>query len=192
MNLKQVTLPGSDPVSLAEVKAHLRLGHGFADESAEDGLLQLYLSNATQAVERKLGQALIRREYVLRIGSWDRHGQLTLPIGPVDAIDSLEFVVAGETVSGPIPGVVVSPGCNRQVVSARGGLPLPPVPGGGQGVLYFSAGYGPTPQDVPGELRQAVLILAAHLYTHRGAEMEESSGMGGVDALLAPHRAVRI
>lgn len=191
MILNQIDPPENTPVSLAEVKAHMRLSHGFADADAEDGLIAFYLDNAVQAVERRLGQALIERGFELRVGSWDRHGQLTLPIGPVAAIGSLSFAVGGEMVESPSVTLSVSPGRSRQIVSSSGGLPLPSVPMNGEAVLHFDAGYGEMPADVPGELRQAVLILTAHLYSNRGTN-ESVAMQPGIEALIAPHRAIRI
>ena len=191
MYLRQVTFPAVDPVSLEELKAHLRLSHGFADQGSEDALLQLYLSNATRAIESKLDQALIIRSFVAETDSWDRHGQFTLPVGPVAEITGLTFH-QGETIT-PIAAdqLTVSPGRSRQVLSARGGLPLPPVARGARAEIRFDAGYGPAGEDVPGELRQAILILAAHLYTHRGGG-ESQMPPASIHSLIAPHRAIRL
>ena len=64
-----------NPVPLDEFAAHLRLAQGFADDAAEDGLLELYLRNATSVVEARVGKALIRRGFKLQVTAWSRDGR---------------------------------------------------------------------------------------------------------------------
>ena len=179
------------PVALSDFSAHLRLAHGFPDDGAEDALLELYLRNAAAAVETRTGRALIRRGYVLRVAGWSRDGHVVLPVGPVESIDSLRFVRGTETVEAAAGTWSLEPGTGRQRVTGAAGGPLPPVPEGHVAELAFEAGFGATEADVPGDLRQAVTMLAAHYYENR--YVDDGPGLPlAVRALLEPWRPARI
>ncbi len=70
---------------------------------------------------------------------------------------------------------------------------LPAVPQGGAVEILFEAGFGAAWADVPADLRQAVLLLAAQYY-----EMRQEAGPGqgampfGVMALIERWRTVRV
>ena len=193
MKLTETAPPAATVVTLAEFSSHLRLAYGFPDDGAEDALLDLYLKNATAAVEAWTGRALIRRGFRLEVRSWDRAGQLVLPIGPVDAIGSFRFVGAAGTVDVAAGGFELEPGTVRQRVSGPAGGALPPIPAGHVAELTFDAGYGLTGSDVPGGLRQAVMLLAAHYYENRRGEAAAEAGMPiAVQALLESERPVRL
>jgi len=70
---------------------------------------------------------------------------------------------------------------------------LPVIPGHGYARITFEAGYGPTWDDVPGDLAQATLLLAGHFYEFRHAA--EGRGVDipmDVASLIAPHRMMRL
>ena len=70
---------------------------------------------------------------------------------------------------------------------------LPTVPEGGRAEIDFEAGFGPLWDDVPADLRQAVLMLAAryHEYRHEAA-MEQGIMPFGVTGLIERWRTVRV
>lgn len=193
MLLKETMPAAFNPVPITEFAAHLRLAHGFIDEGAENALLELYLRNATAVVERRTGQALISRAHVLQTACWDRQGHLTLPVGPVMAIDSLRFVSPSSTIDLDPEDWELAPGVTRQRLTGPNGGPLWPIPSGSVTELAFNAGYGETWNEVPNDLRQAVLLLAAHYYENRFGEIEVDGGLPfGVLNIVEQHRPVRI
>ena len=195
MLLKEITPAARNPVPLREFGSHLRLAHGFTDDGSEDGLLELYLRNATAMIERRTAQALISRVHVLQVPCWDRNGHLVLPIGPVSAIDSIQYVSASSTVDLDPDDWHLQPGTSRQKLTGKLGGPLWPLPHGSIAELRFTAGHGASWNDVPDDLRQAVLLLAAHLYENRFGDVDASMAGGvpaGVLSIVEQHRAVRI
>jgi uncharacterized phiE125 gp8 family phage protein len=74
------------------------------------------------------------------------------------------------------------------------GLVLPTIPTGGSAEVQFEAGYGADWADVPSDLGQAVLLLAAHYYEHRHDATSEDLGAipFGVAALIERYRVVRM
>ena len=193
MLLKEAAPAAPNPIPLTEFTAHLRLGFGFTDDGSEDALLDLYLRHAMAVVEARTGQALVAKPYLLQVAGWNRHGQLVLPVGPVAAIARIRFVRAGGTVELSPAEWALEPGRARQRVTAPGDGALRPVPHGALAELEFTAGHAPTWDGVPGDLRQAVLMLAAHYYENRHGELgEEGTLPPAVGAILAPHRPVRL
>lgn len=195
MLLKEVTPAVHNPVPLREFGAHLRLAHGFTDDGSEDGLLELYLRNATAMIERRTAQALISRVHVLKVACWDRNGHMVMPIGPVSAIDTIQYVSASSTTDLDPDDWRLMPGTSRQKLTGKLGGPLWPLPHGSIAELRFTAGYGVSWNDVPDDLRQAVLLLAAHLYENRFGEIGDPTTGGvpaGVLSIVEQHRAVRI
>ncbi len=193
MLLRELSPSPLNPVPLQEFADHLRLAHGFSDDIAETALLELYLRNATSVVETRLCRALINRSYVLQLGSWDRNGYLTLPVGPVASIDSFKFIDATGSIDVASDVWVLEPGKVRQRLTGVGGSALPAIPPSALVELTFTGGYGASWSDVPGDLRQAVLLLAAHYYENRHGEAEHDAGLPfGVISLLEYHRPVRL
>ena len=193
MLLKETTPAAMNPVPLREFGAHLRLSHGFNDDGSEDALLEIYLRNATAVVERRTGQALIARPYLLQSACWDRKGHMTLPVGPVGQIDALRYVGPGGTIDLDPEDWVLEPGTTRQKVTGAGGGALWPLPHGSVAEFEFTAGYGTSWNDVPDDLRQAVILLAAHYYEDRSGNIEIEGGLPyGVLSIVEQHRPVRL
>ncbi len=193
MLLTEIAPAPALPVTLEEFRAHLRLGQGFPDEGSEDALLQLYLANATSAIEAVTGKALIRRAFRLQVSGWGRDGRLALPVGPVATVDDVAFVGGGDPVALAAGTWSLAAGTQRQVLSGFGGTALPPVPAGYAAELSFTAGFGDTGAEVPGALRQAVLMLAAHYHEERSGGADAAPAMpAAVRSLLGAQRPVRL
>ena len=58
------------------------------------------------------------------------------------------------------------------------GAALPMIPSGGRVEIDFTAGFGTGWSDVPADLRQAVLLLAAQYYELRHDGGAERAGVG--------------
>lgn len=188
----KLTETGAIPAAVLPVAAlseELRLGHGFADDGAEDALLERLLRDAMAVVERRTGVALIRRGFELEVSAWDRRGHLVLPVGPVEDLTSLELRLDGD-VSALSPGDWrVTKTESRQRVTGGSGGSLPLLAGDLTARLVFDAGFGPDWTDVPHDLDRATMMLAAHYYEagSSGAAMP-----AGVLALTAGRAQVRL
>lgn len=193
MLLKEVSPPNLNPVPIRELAAQLRLAQGFSDDGSEDALLELYLRNATSVIETRTGGALITRDFTLQVACWDRHGFLHLPIGPVSALTTFRIVQSTGTTDLTADHWVLEPGTRRQRISGPGGAALPTLPQGAIAELTFSAGYGPSWNELPDDLRHAVLMMAAHFYENRDGEIEADNGLPfGLSAILERHSAIRL
>jgi uncharacterized phiE125 gp8 family phage protein len=81
----------------------------------------------------------------------------------------------------------------RPRLVGRFGRNLPRIPRGGHAEIRFTAGFGPSWDAVPADLRQAVFLLAAHFFDNR-SETEATPGVMpfGVLVLIEGYRATRI
>lgn len=172
---------------------HLRLGTGFADDGAQDTLIVSVLRAAMAAIERRTGKALIARDFLLVLDAWqgcEGHG---LPIAPVQALVSVTLrdrdgvATALPLVSFRLRKDMAVP----RIETATGGLPV--ISSGGTAEVVLTAGFGPAWSDVPADLAQAVLLLAAHYHENRHAEEEGGQGIPfGILALIEKWRVLRL
>jgi uncharacterized phiE125 gp8 family phage protein len=178
---------------VARLRDHLRLGSGFVEDGLQDGLLSGFLRAAIAAVEARTGKALLVRDFLLSLHRWrDVTGQV-LPIAPVQTVTQITLVDAFGA------GSVIS--ADRYMLVADGEAPrlapvgacLPSIPEHGSVELRFEAGMAAVFGDLPADMAQAVMLLAAHYYEYRD---ETALGQGcmpfGVTSLIARYRPVRL
>lgn len=165
--------PGAPAVSLAEVKAYLRLEHGD-----DDGLLAGFVRTATALCEAFTGQWLMIRETEQRLVAdrlWQR-----LAAAPIVAI------VAVATAEGPLDQSAYESEIDPTGV---GRIRLRAPTAGARAVIR--AGMGSDWNDVPEPLRQGIVRLVAHLYANRDAA-DAGPPPTAVAALWRPWRRLRL
>lgn len=187
MMLTEVTAVPGATLPVEALKDHLRMGAGFALPPGQDGLLESYLRAAIAAIEGRIAKALIARRFSWEVSSW-REPQ-ALPIAPVSALQSLTLYAAdGAPFVVALPQLRLMADLHRPRIAGMPGLPSD-----GRAVVEFDAGFGPDWADVPADLRQAVLLLAAEFYEHRHDDGTASAGLPmGVVTLIERWRQVRI
>ena len=168
MTLTDLSPPPVGAVSLDAAKTFLRI-----DTDAEDALIGDLIDTAALHIEDRCALSLITRPQRLRRPV--RGGAVRLHRYPVMSIESVSLDEASidtqanlrarpVTVTVPHPGVVQ---------------------------IDFTAGFGADPANIPTPLRQALLLLVAHFYEHRGDDGAPPIPMM-VDALIAPYRGMRL
>ena len=192
MLVEQTTVPGT-AMPVAQFKDHLRLGTGFADDGVQDAVLETYLRAAMAAIEARTGKVLITRAYTWTLTAWRDLASQALPVGPVGAITSLTItdrLGADEVVNAD--RYILEPDLHRPKLVSTG-ICLPAIPVAGQVEIGFDAGFGPDWSDIPADLSQAVLMLAAYFYEHRSdVGMGQDDFPFGVTALIQRYRIVRL
>ncbi len=180
-------------IPLEEFKAHLRLGTGFSDGDVQDPVLEGFLRAALSAIEARTGKALIRRDFSWTVSAWRDPGGQVLPLAPVSAIngvilrdrDGTETVVDASD-------YWLEADTHRPVLRPAGAW-LPNIPMQGSAVISFTAGMATGWGELPADLGQAVLLLAAHYYEYRH---ETALGAGcmpfGVTSLIERYRDLRL
>lgn len=179
-----VTAPASEPITLAEAKAHLRVETAF---EADDDPIALLLQAARELCEAEVDRSFVNTtwDYVVdRFPSFAEGTFLRIPKADLVSVTSLSYVDAAAASQSLTEGVGFA---------ARIG------PGGGvypyQGTTWPTThserlgcvtvrcvvGFGATAASVPAAVKAAILLTLGHLYEHRG---------DGADQLPASARAV--
>jgi uncharacterized phiE125 gp8 family phage protein len=175
--------PQAEPLTLADVKAHLRL-----DSGDEDALLIALIRTAREHLERQTGLCLMTQGWRLYLDRWPEGGMIQIARGPVQAIGTIQ-VFDGDGV--PTDLSVNDRLLDGEARPARLWLRDPTPPGQAiNGIeIDFIAGYGESATDVPDTLKRAMLIHVAHMFAFRGVVAPDSQPTGvpaGYDRLIAP------
>jgi uncharacterized phiE125 gp8 family phage protein len=192
MALVLTSAPASEPVTLAEAKAHLRV-----DGSAEDTLIASLIITSRLHVEAALGLALITQSWSYFIDAWPRSPQLSLPLRPVQSIGAVKLYAADESVAiVPTDTYLLDGAATPARLVHRGSHPWPKPGRTANGIeIAFVAGYGNSAAFVPAPIRQAILLLVAHWHEHRepvAIGEANASVPSMVSDLLQPYRWVRL
>lgn len=193
MMLTEETTFADAALPLAEFKAHLTIGSGFADSGAQDVTLLSYLRAAVSAIEARTGKALIERSFAWTVYEWRDPAGAPLPVAPVVTLTGLDRVDAdGAATALSLTSVRVEADTHRPMLRPRTGS-LPSAPSGGSVVLRFDAGMAPAWGGLPSDLGHAVMLLAAHYYEYRD---DTALGDGcmpfGVSSLVQRYRPMRL
>ncbi|TVS01341.1 MAG: hypothetical protein EA407_11830 [Rhodobacteraceae bacterium] len=191
MDLRETSPIPSAALPVAALRDHLRLSSGFSDDTTQDGLLEQYLRAAIASIEARVSRALFRRGYVLRLARWRNGYAERLPIAPVASVESVTLIdrTGAETIVDPEHYSLDADGMHPRLEAA--GTTLPGIPARGAVEIAFTAGFGVVWDDIPADLRQAVLLLAAQYYESREAGGDEDMGFA-VRVLLERWRDLRL
>lgn len=168
------------PAAIGEAKAYLRIEH-----EEEDALIAGLLRAATGLCEAFTGQALIARpvrETIPARPEWRR-----LARTPVRAITGVEGLPAeGSAFALPADAYAIDIDGNGD------GWARVIRPGAaGRAIVTYEAGIAADWNGVPEPVRQGVVRLAAHLFTHRDAA-DGAGPPAAVAALWRPWRRMRL
>ncbi len=190
MVLTETTSVASDVLPVDAFKAHLHMGTSFAESDLQDEVLEAYLRAAIAAVEARSGRVLLRKHYVWSLTRWRDAARQVLPVRPVVDVTELRMVDgAGDESAADVDSYRFVPDDICPAVEAVGML-LPPVPVGGSVDVMFEAGFGAVWAEIPADLAQAVLIVAANAYENRSGT-SEAMPMAAL-SLIEPYRALRV
>ena len=187
-----ITGPAKHPIELDELKDHLRIETTVADEDAN---LYGLIRAANGYVEEFLNRSLLEQELELSLDAFPSGSDPIRPsFGPLVSVTSIKYDDVDEVEqtwantkykvdTASVPGRIVAafnesyPTALTQVNSVR---------------VRYKAGYGTDVDDVPENIRRAVMMLAAHLYENREATIQANlmEVPMGVKGLLWPSRVL--
>ncbi|WP_299962038.1 head-tail connector protein [uncultured Roseobacter sp.] len=192
MLIEETTLRDA-ALPVEEFKAHLRLGTSFGQESAQDEVLAGFLRAAMAAIEARTGKVLMSRPFAWTLNFWrDRDRQL-LPVAPISVLSRVVLTARDGTQEEVDPAAYWLERDGQRPFLRAAGSALPTIPPGGSALVGFEAGYGPGWTDLPPDLRQAMLLLAAHYYEYRDeTSLSEGCMPFGVSSLIERYKLVRL
>jgi uncharacterized phiE125 gp8 family phage protein len=192
MLIEETNIPDA-ALPVADFKAHLRLGTGFAEDTLQDAVLGSFLRAAMAAIEARTGKALIEREFSMSVSTLRNATVLPLGVAPVTVVADVTLVSRGGTEQAVNAAVYW---LERDAQAPRLRPTAASLPGpeeGGVLRVRFLAGYGPEWDDLPSDLRQAVMLLAAHYYEYRHDTALAGGCMPfGVTSLIERFRTMRL
>lgn len=174
-----VATPPAPSIPLEALKAHLRIVG-----SDEDALLAAAMRSASSLCEEFTRLALIEREVVEILPAqpcWTRLAQAPVrAIASVSALSPSGVVEALPAGDHAIDIDAAGDGWVRVIRSATGRVQV-----------VHRAGQAADWNGVPEPLRQGIIRMAAHLYTHRDGE-DGRGPPAAVTALWLPYRRLRL
>lgn len=193
MMLIEETAVLDDALPLDEFRAHLRLGTGFSFSNLQDEVLLSFLRAALAAIEARTGKVLLERSFRQIVHHWREPGAHPLSVAPVKAVSEIDVVTRdGVRAAVATDTFWLEQDAGGPVLRSVGAC-LPWVPTGGKAEIVMLAGYGDDWGQIPADLRQAVLMLAAHYYEFRGeTNLSEGCMPFGVSSLIERYTALRL
>lgn len=180
MGYQLITAPIAEPLSLAEVKAHLRV-----DIADDDALISLLIIAARQYCEQATARSLVTQQWALVMdGFYSLPGRvLQLEKGPVQSIDSITYVdMAGAPQTWPATEYAADLTGPLARITPRFGKIWPiTLPQIGTATVSFTAGYG-APSAVPEGLKSWMKLRIGTLYKNRESVLVD----GRIDVVPLP------
>ncbi len=193
MMLVEETSVPTEALPVQEFRDHLRLGSGFSDDTLQDSVLESFLRAAISAVEARTGKVMLQQTFCWTVYGWRDQAKQGLPVAPVSEVVDVTL----EDAQGAV--VLVASSAYRMVRDPQSPClrgvsgALPSIPKDGSVTVRFVAGYGADWSDCPADMRQAVLLLAAHYYEYRHeTTLSEGCMPFGVVSLLERYRPIRL
>lgn len=192
----RVTAPAGPPVTLQEVKQHLRLVAGAETYTVEDAILQVYLDAAIAYLDGYsgvLGRCMVTQTWRQDFDRWARCMRLPLPAATISSVkyrreDGTLVTVADANYSLKADDL-------GSYVRFADDYTFPTDLAESQAILIeFTAGFGAA-ADVPAALKAAILLLVGHWYVNRETVVTGTIATSlpmAVDALINLSRRVGV
>ena len=184
-----LSAPGAEPLTTAEAKTHLRVGH-----ANDDTYIDTLVKSARIQAENFLNRALITQVVVMTLDCFP--AVIEVPRPPMDSTEpTITYLDEnGDSQTLATSKIRLNRALEPAIITPAEGETWPNTqPVTGAVTVQVSAGYGGSGSDVPAPIIHAIKILVGHYYAHREpvvvgtsiAEMPQSA----MD-LLWPYRIV--
>lgn len=163
MSIELFTAPTSEPVTVDEVKAHLRIDH-----DDEDVYLGLLITAARRYAETWLRRQLITATYKLRLDCFPCW-EIEIPRPPFVSVTTLTYLNTSNISTTLTENTHFTKDIYREpgIIFPAYGLTWPSTYDVPNAVtLTYVAGYGDA-TDVPEEVRYGILLLVGEMYDKR-------------------------
>lgn len=185
---KLITEIGNEPLSLTDVKSHIRVDH---DE--EDDLIMIFMRAAREKVEAYTNRKLVHSQYALALDTFP--DTIEVKPNPVISVDSIVYSSTSD-VSTTLASGVYSLDTYRtpSVIYLNPDQDWPETNEEKNNVVVtYTVGYA-NAEDVPANAKAAILFIVGFLYEHRQAvsTMQSYEVPLGIKFLLDPLKIMNI
>lgn len=184
MDLKQLTIPDVEPVSLAEAKAWCKI-----EISDDDDIVTSLIPAARKYCEDYTRRSFITTQWKWTLDAGDTsvfncwNQGIYLPVADLVSVDSFQYSNAtGTLTTWDDENYVANLGSNPRISPAFGKIYPLSRNVIGSIVITFTAGYGDDASDVPKGIKTAIKMLVLHLYQNRS--LVESGPLNEVPATV--------
>lgn len=170
---KQTSAPASEPITLAEAKAQLRVESDFTDD---DTWITTAITVVREQVEALTNRALLPQSFELALDGFE--DEIQLPKPPFSSLTSIQYYDEDETLQTLASSYyLVNDFAEPAVVTKKTNQTYPSTFDRPDAVrIAFSAGYADA-DSVPTSIKQAMLMLLTDLYDNRSATTNHASSV---------------
>ena len=181
------TAPTVEPVTLAEVKTHLRINH-----SEEDSYLAMLITVAPTAAEDRTGRTMLETTWQYTLDGFP--DEIVLPNPPIISVTHVKYkdsdnVLQTLSASDYVVDTASQPG---RIVRAYGKDWPATYDEINTVVVTYKAGYGTSAASVPAPLKQWILLAIGDMYDQSRSLSSEKvlTPSKFVDSLIDPYRFI--
>lgn len=192
MVLEEINPVLEDNLPIEDFRNHLLLGTGFGEVSLQDKVIAGFLRAALSAIEARISRAILARPFKLTVNCWSKSDAQVFPLAPVTSVTLVELRDANDvaTLVGSEVWRLKADAAVPQLEAK--GAALPQIASKGTAQISFIAGYTSW-EDVPADMKQAVMLLASHYYENRNeTHLSQGCMPFGVTALIERYRNLRV
>jgi len=180
MILKLYTAPVIEPISIDELRLHLRLDAETVDDHEEDSLLTDLITTARVHVENITRRALLSQTWEYCLNDFPDGKSIKLPLGNLQSVTSVKYknTAGTETTMAVTTEYLTETNgeqCGRVVLPYNVSWPSTTLYPSNPITIRYIAGWT-TAALVPGNIRAAVKMICADMYSNREAQVFGQSG----------------
>ncbi len=194
MGYKIITAAVTEPISLVQARAHLRIeAFGSPEAHPDDTQVQLMISSAREWCEQYTGLALASQTIEMAIDAFPEN-EIELPLSPVTSITSVKYLDLSnveQTVSNSV--YILDDYSKPNWLLLAGGYNWP-ISNGGANNVKIRMVVGNTSANIPKPIVSAMLLIIGSMYENRQEDIAATSKVTfnslplGVYNLLQPYR----
>lgn len=204
----RITPPATPPVGVPLLRdSYLKL-----PDNSDDEMLRNLIDASVAYIEGKLNLAFITQSWRMTLDHWPGNreawwngvrvahintltsvdaSEQVIPIFPLISVDSItadgNAVNVGETF---VVDTTSEPG--RIVLALGQTWPVITNLTANAIVIEFTSGFGPNPEDIPGDAKLAIIKMAEYMYEHTGCAADEAYKKSGARGFLQNYNRRKI